>query len=221
MIEISNYNCKNFTEARIKENEHYRELKSTLNSCPPYVDKKKYFCSKCNLQCSTPKQYETHLKSVKHNNLNFSKENNINNEEEHDDVQKKYKCNYCNITTNNKKDYEKHILTSKHKNKSLINVELKKNTQIFKQQQNNFNCDVCSKIFKSRVGLWKHKKSCILDNKNQYTNELTNCIITTDIVMELIKDNKEMKQIILEQNNTINNLVKNITNNINNNTKQM
>ena len=32
--------------------------------------------------------------------------------------------------------------------------------------------------------------------------------------MELIKDNKEMKQIILEQNNTINNLVKNgITNN--------
>ena len=45
-------------------------------------------------------------------------------------------------------------------------------------------------------------------NKNQYTNELTNCIITTDIVMELIKDNKEMKQIILEQNNTINNLVK-------------
>jgi hypothetical protein len=35
--------------------------------------------------------------------------------------------------------------------------------------------------------------------------------------MELIKDNKEMKQIILEQNNTINNLVKNgITNNSNN-----
>ena len=35
--------------------------------------------------------------------------------------------------------------------------------------------------------------------------------------MELIKDNKEMKQIILEQNKTINNLVKNgITKNSNN-----
>jgi hypothetical protein len=40
--------------------------------------------------------------------------------------------------------------------------------------------------------------------------------------MELIKDNKDMKQIILEQNNTINNLVKNgITNNISTNTNCM
>jgi len=42
-------------------------------------------------------------------------------------------------------------------------------------------------------------------------------IITTELVMELIKDNKEMKQIILEQNNTINSIVKNgITNNSHN-----
>ena len=39
--------------------------------------------------------------------------------------------------------------------------------------------------------------------------------------MELIKDNKEMKQIILEQNNTINNLVKNGTNQANNNTNSL
>jgi hypothetical protein len=220
MIEIANYNCKNFTEARIKENEHFKELKSTLNSCPPYVDKIIYFCSICNLQYNTPKQYETHIKSVKHNNLIVSKENNINNEEQHNDIQKKYKCNCCNITTNNRKDYEKHILTFKHKNKCLVNVELNKNTQNFKSEQTNFNCEVCDKIFKSRVGLWKHKKTCILDNKSQFTNvankttnevnnttnENTTCIITTDIFMELIKDNKEMKQIILDQNNTINNL---------------
>jgi hypothetical protein len=36
--------------------------------------------------------------------------------------------------------------------------------------------------------------------------------------MELIKDNKDMKQIILEQNNTISNLVKNGVNHNNNNT---
>ena len=50
MIEIAKYNCKDSTEARIKEQQHYEELKSTLNSCPPYVDKKKYFCIDCNLQ---------------------------------------------------------------------------------------------------------------------------------------------------------------------------
>ena len=47
--------------------------------------------------------------------------------------------------------------------------------------------------------------------------------ITPETVMELIKDNKEMKQIILEQNTTISNLVKNgvnahnNTNSLNNN----
>ena len=42
MVEIAIYNCKDKTEARIKEQQHYEELKSTLNSCPPCVDKKKY-----------------------------------------------------------------------------------------------------------------------------------------------------------------------------------
>ena len=145
----------------------------------------------------------------------------------------KYKCEYCDITTNNKKDYDKHLMTSKHKNKSVVNTLLTKSPNISQTQQNDFICDLCGKNYKSRVGLWKHKKVCILDNKNQTTNEvntntcdnkiqptneITNCVITTDIVMELIKDNKEMKQIILEQNNTINNLVKNgITNNNTNN----
>ena len=69
MVEIAKYNCNDSTEARIKENEHYNQLKATLNSFPPYVDKNNYFCSTCNLQCSSPTQYETHLKCVKHNNL--------------------------------------------------------------------------------------------------------------------------------------------------------
>jgi hypothetical protein len=144
----------------------------------------------------------------------------------------KYKCEYCDITTNNKKDYDKHIMTSKHKIKSVVNTLLTKSPNISQTQQNDFICDLCGKNYKSRVGLWKHKKVCILENKsqstnvankttnkvNQPTNVVTNCIITTDIVLELIKDNKEMKQIILEQNNTINNLVKNgITNNNNTN----
>jgi hypothetical protein len=123
-------------------------------------------------------------------------------------------------------------MTSKHKNKIVVNALLTKSPNISQTQQNDFICVLCGKNYKSRVGLWKHKKACILDNKsqstnvankttnevNQTSNENTSCIITTDIVMELIKDNKEMKQIILEQNNTINNLVKNgITNNNTNN----
>jgi hypothetical protein len=89
-----------------------------------------------------------------------------------------------------------------------------------KTSENINVCDICFKEYKSRNGLWNHKKNC---NKETKTNlqQSTN-IITTELVMELIKDNKELKEIILEQNNTINNLVKNgvvshNTNSLNNN----
>jgi hypothetical protein len=32
MVEIAKYNCTDATEARIKEQEHYNELKASLNS---------------------------------------------------------------------------------------------------------------------------------------------------------------------------------------------
>ena len=66
MIEIAKYNCKDSTEARIKEQLHYEELHSTLNSCPPYVDKKKYFCINCNLQCNGPNQFDKHINCKLH-----------------------------------------------------------------------------------------------------------------------------------------------------------
>jgi hypothetical protein len=66
MIEIAKYNCKDATEARIKEQEHYDNLKACLNSYPPHVNKFKYFCSICNLQCSGPSQYNKHIKTNIH-----------------------------------------------------------------------------------------------------------------------------------------------------------
>ena len=62
---------------------------------------------------------------------------------------------------------------------------------------------------------WRYKNICQIEQSQviQPSN-----MITTELVMELIKDNKEMKQIILEQNNTISSLVKNgISNNNNTN----
>jgi hypothetical protein len=77
-------------------------------------------------------------------------------------------------------------------------------------------CELCSKEYKSRNGLWSHKKYCQKVKEQQVTTSNPSNIITTELVLELIKDNKEMKQIILEQHNTINNLVKNGTNQITN-----
>jgi hypothetical protein len=75
--------------------------------------------------------------------------------------------------------------------------------------------------------LWRHKKKCNFENNNYVDNKSNDNLnssinsITPELVMELIKDNKELKQIILEQNNTINNLVKNGVTQATNNTNSL
>jgi hypothetical protein len=126
-------------------------------------------------------------------------------------ISPKFYCEYCLIKTNNKKDYEKHILTAKHKKNSSVNAQLTKFPQISQNEEKKyFTCDNCEKMYKSRTGLWKHKQICCQKNN-------INTLISNELILKLFEDKNEMKQIILEQNNTINNLVKNGITNISNN----
>ena len=126
-------------------------------------------------------------------------------------LSKKYKCLPCDYFTDRKSNLENHFKSSRHIKEINGNL-LKQN------KHTDHDCQNCGKKYKTNAGLWKHKKIC---NEQTYCQPITavqpGTQITTELVMELIKDNKEMKQIILEQHNTINNLVKNgITNNSNN-----
>jgi hypothetical protein len=135
----------------------------------------------------------------------------------------KYCCINCDYYTCRKSSYDKHMSTFKHykvakDSKKLQNEIEKLQTDAKGCNETAFVCEYCDKEFAHRSGLWKHKKNCNEQKHCQPTNAVQpGALITTELVMELIKDNKEMKQIILEQHNTINNLVKNgITNNSNN-----
>jgi len=132
-----------------------------------------------------------------------------------------YLCNNCQYITCNKKDFNKHLLTPKHQN--LINE-----TNLKQENPKNYICS-CGLLFNSRTTLWRHKKKCNYIHSNIDTNTIINTntdythnqsFITPQLVLELIKDNKELKQIIIEQHNTINTMVKNgiiYTNNYHNN----
>ena len=132
-----------------------------------------------------------------------------------------YECCFCNIKTHNKKDYNKHILTKKHlKNADLtaFNKSLTKNPQNSQQH----NCDCCNKIYKSRVGLWYHKKKCTLKAENitiavEEEQVPENNQYSTDLILELLKQNQEFKELILEQNKQMLEMSKdrNVTNNNN------
>ena len=115
----------------------------------------------------------------------------------------KFYCNLCDYGCCNKSCWNQHISTSKHE----------KATNGLHPATKKYACEKCHTNFKHHSSYYRHKKKCEKsDIKPEILNQPNN-IITTELVMELIKDNKEMKQIILEQNNTINSLVKNGTNN--------
>jgi len=126
----------------------------------------------------------------------------------------KYTCELCDYTTCNKCDFNKHTLTRKHVNET----RLKQTETIIPKKSINLLCN-CGLLFYSRTTMWRHKKKCtketnaeVCSNVNVAKKTHPTNLITTELVVELIKDNKEMKQLIVE-------LVKNgITNTNSNNT---
>ena len=85
-----------------------------------------------------------------------------------------YNCEKCNYNTPKKTDYFRHLNTKKHLKKiSRKQNENKKNFNTEKTKKNENTilemCE-CGKKFKTRGGLWKHKKKCnieiILHQKN-------------------------------------------------------
>ena len=120
-------------------------------------------------------------------------------------------CNKCDYITKRLSQYERHLLTSKHKKIILDN---NKNEKIF-------ICK-CGKIYKYLSGLSKHKKTCNLKESN--TEKEDNKLLTeSNIIMLLIKENQEFKQMMIEQNQKNQELIMELANkttniNSNNNT---
>ena len=67
----------------------------------------------------------------------------------------KFRCKSCLYSCNSKYHWERHLLTTKHK-KALL--ETKKGPL--------FECKICKKKFKSRSGIWKHRKKCRCQKKS-------------------------------------------------------
>jgi hypothetical protein len=194
MIEISKYNCKNKQEAIIKENQHYEELKASLNVKTSYIDKTLFFCDVCKLQCSNKKNYELHINCELHKKKEFEPDRtNLSPK-----IAVKLTCKLCNYECSKQSDYDKHLLTSKHKNRTNLNIleqNVAENLQLFE-------CDKCSKTYKARNSLWYHKRKCqgILNKENE---EETFSIDKDDIIKFLMKENSEFKDLLMEQNKMV------------------
>ena len=105
----------------------------------------------------------------------------------------KYICEKCTFTTSNKNNFDKHLLTEKHKR---MTYELQNNVK----NAILFECH-CGKKYKYRQGLFSHRKQCINENTNStpLSQSFPNDTINTNIIMEIIKENKEFKSLLVEQ----------------------
>jgi hypothetical protein len=114
-----------------------------------------------------------------------------------------FSCDNCKYITHNKTDFNKHLLTPKHKNvTNVTNMDI-----------NNTTCKNCNKEYKSRMGLWYHKKKCFQENIIKEENLLSTkeIIPINNLIVEIVKSNNKIQkqnQEIINQNQEFKNLIK-------------
>ena len=106
---------------------------------------------------------------------------------------KLFDCKKCDFKCCKKSEWERHISTQKHNNLTLLTNK--------EQKTPNYNCEYCNKQYKSREGLWYHKKKCIIKNDNEniildnnLTQNSSEVVHLTNLVLELVKNNTELQK---------------------------
>ena len=105
----------------------------------------------------------------------------------------KYECKICDYTTIRKSQYDRHLTTAKHKNRTFRTEKVPKSSEIFE-------CE-CGKTYTARNSLWYHKQRCNYDEV-QFNNANESIVheVDANLVVELLKQNQEFKEMIVEQN---------------------
>jgi hypothetical protein len=110
---------------------------------------------------------------------------------------KNFVCESCDYNTSSKKDYNKHLSTDKHYRLTTGNNKIPEHICI------------CGKKYKFSSSLCKHKKTCdILINEyesdeDKYESDGDNETmpkLTPELLIEIIKQNKELQQALIDQN---------------------
>ena len=125
--------------------------------------------------------------------------------------QYEYACIECDYKCCKRFNWDRHVLTSKHIKSTNVNKIATKNEQN-EQKGAEYICENCNKQYKDRSGLWRHKQKCKSTSESESeTDEDTKNLETTDkeLMIALIKDSSELKNMIME---VIKNGINNTTN---------
>ena len=133
----------------------------------------------------------------------------------------KFICEKCDFKCCKKSNYEKHLSTRKHKSLTCLTEK--------EQKMLHHICSGCGKEYKSREGIWYHKKKCktVLSSEipkttpDQDENTILNELDMKSLIVELVKSNTELQKQMLEVCKNSNTIINNNNNNSNNKTFNM
>lgn len=182
MIELEKCSCINRDHALKKELEYTLILKANLNSKPQVSLKTKEFvCQKCNNKFVNFIDYNNHLMEcqkevIENHKRAFSAIVKDSVEEMLTKTLPKYYCKYCNYATECVKDYNKHNKTKKH-------------------ERNLRNPNVIEEPILNTKETIDNYREELRENINDFKTN-------TSYIIELIKENKELRNTLVEQTKT-------------------
>ena len=112
----------------------------------------------------------------------------------------KFYCDLCDYSTSRNSQYTRHISTDKHKNRVNDSKMIENDSDLVPKSSTMFQCN-CGKAYKYDSGYYRHKKKCKGPSE-----------ITTELVLQLIKDNRDMQKLFMEHSQTMQQQTNTLTN---------
>ena len=139
----------------------------------------------------------------------------------------KYTCDLCTFACSNKNNYTKHLDTEKHKKAFLATLATNSSSEKCQMRGKNaklYRCDFCQRAYKDKTGLWRHNKKCGVVAQSDQEDSTPYSPVTPELIMSVMKQNEDLRQLVFEQNKTIveisrnanQNTIQNQTNNMTN-----
>ena len=119
----------------------------------------------------------------------------------------KFSCEKCDYNCYNKFDFNRHLATRKH---TMDNIDNAKTQNV----ASAYCCTNCGNSYKHQSGLCKHKKTC--KTKITEDNQIDTSTLDMNLIMQLLKQNDEFKNLMVEQNTMLIESYKTNTTNITN-----
>ncbi len=165
-----------------------------------------FWCKPCDVYCSDKTKYMKHLMTAKHQKIGRKPSL---------FYAKIYDCSYCNFQCKKESDWNRHLNTKKHiqnlniygkEEEKCVIIEEDENSEKILENNKIFKCDICKKEYKHYSSLYSHKKKCKIiensENKKEDGEELKNGI-NEKLVKQLLKENTELKNLLVEQNDKL------------------